>query len=61
MTSAEHDDPDAGLSSKDMEDMKKYDITRAPADYFFVGNYRYTNLADAIAQAKRQRARGSNS
>ena len=36
------------------DEMGKYGITRVPVDYFHVGPYRYTNLADAIAQAKRR-------
>ena len=35
------------------EDLEKYGITRVPADYFLYGGYRYTNLADAIAAARR--------
>lgn len=34
-------------------EMAKYGITRVPADYYCFQEYRYTNLADAIAQAKR--------
>jgi hypothetical protein len=29
------------------------DITRVPIDYFYYVGYRYTNLKDAIAEAKR--------
>ena len=51
---------DAGSSpatgSKDAEDMAKHGITRIPVDYFHVGGFRYTNLSDAIAQAKRLKA-----
>ena len=42
------------FSPKNAEDMAKYGITRVPVDYFHVGGFRYTNLSDAIAQAKRQ-------
>ena len=35
------------------EEMKRYGITRVPVDYFHYKNYRYTNVSDAIAQAKR--------
>jgi hypothetical protein len=35
--------------------MAKYGITRVPVDYFHYGDFRYTNLKDAVAQAKRQR------
>ena len=36
--------------------MAKYGITRVPIDYFHYKGYRYTNLDDAIAQAKREHA-----
>ena len=36
------------------EAMAKYAITRVPVDYFHYKEFRYTNLDDAIAQAKRQ-------
>ena len=42
------------ISSEDAEKMAKYGITRVPVDYFHYGDFRYTNLKDAIAQAKRQ-------
>jgi hypothetical protein len=32
----------------------KYGITRVPVDYFHYKEFRYTNLADAIAQATRE-------
>jgi hypothetical protein len=34
--------------------MATYGITRVPMDYFHVGKYRYSNLNDAIAEAKRR-------
>ena len=40
------------------EDMAKYGITRVPIDYYYYKEYRYTNLEDAIAQAKRQHPAG---
>lgn len=36
--------------------MDRYGIIRVPADYFLYGQYRYTNLKDAIAQARRNEA-----
>ena len=33
-------------------------IVRVPADHFEVDGYRYTNLADAMAQSRRGRAAG---
>ena len=44
------------ISMSDLELAKKYGISRVPADYFHYGKYRYTNLKDAIAQAKRDHA-----
>jgi len=35
------------------DEMARYGITRVPVDYFHYKQYRYTNLADAVAQAKR--------
>jgi len=43
--------PTAKPEAKD--EMAKYGITRVPIDYFHYKQYRYTNLADAVAQAKR--------
>ncbi len=36
------------------KEMAKYGITRVPVDYFCYGDFRYTNVKDAIAYAKRQ-------
>ncbi len=33
--------------------MREYGVKRIPVDYFHVGGYRYTDMKDAIAQAKR--------
>jgi hypothetical protein len=44
---------DADLDSEAVEEMAKYGITCAQISQFFYGGYRYTNLADAIAEAKR--------
>lgn len=54
-------DSDLAPSSPDpariaAEEMARYGIVRVPVDYFHVGGFRYTALADAIAQAKRDRA-----
>lgn len=35
------------------EEMARYGITRVPVDYYHYGVFRYTNLGDAVAQAKR--------
>lgn len=43
-------------SSPEMEaDMERYGITRFPFYYFQFRQYKYSNLKDAIAQAKRER------
>lgn len=34
-------------------DMTRYGIARVPADYYLYGAFRYTNLEDAIEEAKR--------
>ncbi len=38
----------------DAEELAKFGITRVAVDYFHCGPFRYTNLKDAIAQARRQ-------
>ena len=42
-----------GNTGADQDTMDRYGIIRVPADYFLYGQYRYTNLKDALAQAKR--------
>jgi hypothetical protein len=39
-------------------EMAKYGITRIPVDYFHYREFRYTNLKDAVAQAKRDQGAG---
>jgi NH3-dependent NAD+ synthetase len=41
------------LTSEAVEEMAKYGIKYAQISQFLYGRYRYTNLADAIAEAKR--------
>jgi len=53
MSSSDTGNMDLG-SNQDM--MDRYGIIRVPADYFLCGQYRYTNLKDAIAQGKRNEA-----
>jgi hypothetical protein len=50
------DQKEPALSVEALDDMAKHGITRITVDYFMCGEYRYTNLKDAIAQAKRQRS-----
>lgn len=40
-------------SLEDEQEMERYGIIRIPVDYFHYGRYRYTNVRDAIAEAKR--------
>jgi hypothetical protein len=37
----------------DERQLEKYGIERVPVDYFHYREFRYTNVNDAIAQAKR--------
>ena len=37
--------------------MAEFGIKRVPVDYFHIGAFRYTVLADAIAEAKRRLAK----
>jgi hypothetical protein len=57
MVSADHKEPGPAISVEALDDMAKHGITRTTVDYFHCGAYRYTNLKDAIAQAKRQKSR----
>lgn len=43
---------ESGLPATEAE-MAKYGITRIPVDHFYYREFRYTNLRDAVAQAKR--------
>lgn len=52
MTTTIHDQPSTPAVSD--EEMVRYGITRVPVDYFRLGEFRYTSLSDALAQAKRQ-------
>ncbi len=49
------------VSDQDMEQaMRQYGITRIPTQSFEYGGYRYTNIKDAVAAARRQ-GRGEES
>ena len=41
------------LSVETRQEMDRYGIVRVPADIFRYGEFRYTNVQDALAQAKR--------
>ena len=44
-------------TQESLEEMARFGISRVPADWCRFRSFRYTNLKDAIAEAKRQRAR----
>jgi hypothetical protein len=50
----------ATLSPEAEAEMERLGITRVPIDYFHWREFRYTNLNDAIAQAKMAQAKQSN-
>jgi hypothetical protein len=54
MASADRKEACPAISAEAVEEMAKYGINRVPVDYFHYGDFRYTNLKDAVAQAKRQ-------
>ena len=56
MAPANSDGSNPSLSPEAAEEMAKYGVVRVPVDYFYFGKFRYTNLADALAQAKRQKS-----
>lgn len=43
----------AALSSAQTREMESHGIVRVPVDYFHIGEFRYTSLKDAVAQAER--------
>lgn len=48
------DRPDNAAADRDRDVMDRHGITLVRADHYHVGGYRYTKLADAVAQARRQ-------
>jgi hypothetical protein len=46
------------LSPEALQEMNRYGIVRVPADSFHYREFRYTNLNDALAQARRDVDRG---
>ena len=57
--SATHQSGSATLSPEAEAEMERLEITRVPVDYFHWRAFRYTNLNDAIAQAKMSQAKQS--
>ena len=47
------------LSPDVVAQMAECGITRVPADYFVYRSHRYTNVNDALAQARREQAAAS--
>jgi len=54
MTTQRTDETHQANTSDTKQEMAKYGITCVPVDYFHLGDFRYTNLKDAVAEAKRQ-------
>ena len=48
---------DRTVSDSDLASMERYGIKRTPAYYYNYGQYRYTSLKDAIAQAERDKVK----
>jgi hypothetical protein len=44
-----------GIDAAERETLDRYGITRVPAATYLLDGYRYTSLADAVAQARRSR------
>jgi hypothetical protein len=42
------------LSQNDADEMTKYGIKQVSIKYFYLGEYGYQDLKDAVAQAKRE-------
>jgi hypothetical protein len=45
--------PTASTASVPADELERHGIVRVPGEHFEYGGYRYTNLSDALAQAKR--------
>ena len=56
MPAENHDQTLTTQNADDAKEMAKFGIKRTPVDYFYYGTYRYTDLKDAIAQARRETA-----
>ena len=53
MTKKDGADNEPTLISENSDELTKYGITKVSVNYFHLGEYRYSNLRDAITQAKR--------
>lgn len=47
------------ISREDAASMARYEITRVPSESFHYREFRYANLKDALAQAKRDEQRSA--
>jgi hypothetical protein len=56
MLSQNHDELASAFGAEVAEEMLKFGISRVSIDHFHYKDFRYTNVKDAIAQAKRQQA-----
>ena len=54
MPPADPKEPNTALTPEATEEMAKFGITRVAVDFFHCGEFRYSNLKDALAQARRQ-------
>jgi hypothetical protein len=54
MTLDEQTEASAPVDQSHADEMIKYGITCVPVDYYYYRKFRYSNLADAIAQAERE-------
>lgn len=52
-------DPSHGFLDQDSEEMTELGITRVPVDQFHYKEFRYSQLADAIAEARRDEGRST--
>lgn len=53
MASKDIEESNTAVGPQATDEMAKHGITRVPVDYFYYGGFRYTNLEDAVAEAKR--------
>lgn len=54
MTYSQHCEGRPTIVADIADQMATYGITRVPVDYFHIGQFRYSNLEDAIAEARRR-------
>jgi hypothetical protein len=58
MSSEDRDELASAFGPEVAKEMLEFGITRVSIDHFHYKDFRYTNVKDAIAQAKRQQAVG---